>query len=61
VSPYSPIIQITTSALQCSGSTKLTELNQSDMQYIPRREHGGFNYKARQGNAVQENVDVGFM
>ena len=50
-----PTIQITISPLQCLASTKFTELNQVDIQSLPRREHGGFNYNARQRNAVQEN------
>ena len=54
MSPNSPTIQITVSALQCLAGTKLTELDLFDIQFLPRREHG-FNYNARQGNAVQEN------
>jgi hypothetical protein len=55
VSPNSLTIQITISPLQCLASTKLTEINQFDIQFLIRREHGGFNYNARQRNAVQEN------
>ena len=32
-----------------------TDWTKSDTQFLPRREHGGFNYIARQGNVGQED------